>query len=304
MFKKLPLVGRHPFHLVEPSAWPFMIGISFLPLLGNFVDYLHGYSNAIFQYTLFSTMHYFSSTGVFLFILVFSIISWFKDIANEATNKGYHTIRVIKGLRCGMILFITSEIMFFLSFFWAFFHSSVNPSVWIGGVWPPIGIQVLNPWHLPLLNTLILLVSGVTVTLAHRAIIKPMRKSVSNLSLSFRLFQKFGLDKISTREFVLLGLFMTIFYGCLFTVLQKYEYTQTTFSIADSIYGSIFFVATGFHGLHVIIGTIFLIVCFFRQLNYHFMQEYHFGLEAAIWYWHFVDVVWICLFISIYWWGS
>jgi cytochrome c oxidase subunit 3 len=242
-----------------------------------------------------------NNTFIVLSILIFikSIYSWFRDIIIEATFLGEHTMAVIQGLRYGMILFIVSEIMFFFSFFWAFFHSSVNPSIWIGGIWPPIGIHPLDPWKLPFLNTLILLSSGVTVTWAHRAMIGRSNKVISTSTNKLEV-----VNTLTDRQSVILALFMTIVYGCLFTLLQRYEYTQTDFTIADGIYGSTFFVTTGFHGLHVIIGTLFLIVCLVRHYAYHFTREYHFGLEAAIWYWHFVDVIWIILFITIYWWGS
>lgn len=179
-----------------------------------------------------------------------------------------------------MILFIVSEVMFFFSFFWAFFHSSLSPSIWIGCVWPPIGIEPINPWGLPFLNTIILISSGVSVTYAHRSMLASYRNGVS------------------------IGLFYSILLGVLFTFLQIFEYTVAPFNINDSIYGSIFYVSTGFHGLHVILGTVFLFVTLIRHLKYHFLVEHHFGFEASIWYWHFVDIVWIFLFVVIYWWGG
>jgi heme/copper-type cytochrome/quinol oxidase subunit 3 len=179
-----------------------------------------------------------------------------------------------------MVLFIISEIMFFFGFFWAFFHSALIPSIFIGAVWPPIGIEVLNPWGLPFLNTLILLSSGVSITWAHRALIAGL-----------------FIDTI-------LGLEITISLGILFTCFQVYEYVLAPFAINSGIYGSIFFLATGFHGFHVLIGTIFLIVCLVRQFKFHLMKDHHFGFEAAAWYWHFADVVWLFSFTVIYWWGS
>ncbi|MGI9462471.1 MAG: cytochrome c oxidase subunit 3, partial [Aestuariivirgaceae bacterium] len=190
------------------------------------------------------------------------------------------------------ILFIASEVMFFVAWFWAFFEASLYADSAIqatrveltGSQWPPKGIEVFDPWHLPLLNTIILLTSGTTVTWAHHALLHNDRKGL------------------------VWGLGVTVLLGLLFTAVQAYEYGHAAFAFsADSggnIYGSTFFMATGFHGFHVIVGTIFLIVCFFRALNGHFTPERHFGFEAAAWYWHFVDVVWLFLFACIYVWGS
>jgi cytochrome c oxidase subunit 3 len=179
-----------------------------------------------------------------------------------------------------MILFIVSEIMFFFAFFWGFFASSLAPTIEIGGIWPPPGINVLNPWEIPLLNTLILLLSGFTCTWAHHAMIEGKRQAV------------------------ILSLGLTVILGIIFTGLQAMEYFEADFTISDGIYGSTFFLTTGFHGFHVLVGTTFLVVCFFRVLSYHFTRNHHFGFEAAAWYWHFVDVVWLFLFVSIYWWGG
>jgi len=170
--------------------------------------------------------------------------------------------------------------MFFFAFFWAFFDSTIKPSVMLGGVWPPEGLEILSPWGVPLLNTVILLTSGATVTWAHHSIVAG--------------------DKRRSKT----GLFLTIVLAVVFTVLQVFEYLQAPFDISDGIYGSCFFLATGFHGFHVFIGTLFLVVCLIRLNLNHFTREHHFGFEAAAWYWHFVDVVWLFLFITIYWWGS
>ena len=167
-----------------------------------------------------------------------------------------------------------------MTFFWTFFHSSLAPSVELGAIWPPKGIEVLNQWEVPLLNTVILLSSGATVTWAHHSIVSGDRKGA------------------------ILGLILTVSLALIFTALQGLEYYEAPFTIADGIYGSTFFIATGFHGLHVIIGTIFLAVCLARLINYHFTKHHHFGFEAAAWYFHFVDVVWLFLFVSIYWWGA
>ena len=187
---------------------------------------------------------------------------------------------VQNGLRYGMILFIVSEIMFFAAFFWAFFHSSLAPTVEIGAIWPPKGIEVLNPWDIPFLNTVILLSSGASVTWAHHAILAGNRKQA------------------------ITGLFLTVLLATIFTGFQAYEYLEAPFTISDGIYGSTFYMATGFHGFHVIIGTLFLSVCLIRLIKHHFTPGHHFGFEAAAWYWHFVDVVWLFLFVCIYYWGG
>jgi cytochrome c oxidase subunit 3 len=215
----------------------------------------------------------------FVIALLFAVSRWFMDIVIEATFQGFHTMKVQQGLRYGMILFIVSEVMFFLSFFWAFFHSSLSPSIWIGCVWPPLGIETIYPWGLPLLNTIILVSSGIGVTYAHRSILCGDRNGVIN------------------------GLSYAIFLGVLFTLIQLYEYNTASFNINDSIYGSLFYVLTGFHGLHVIFGTVFLFVTLIRHFKYHLLVEHHFGLEASIWYWHFVDVVWLFVFTFLYWWS-
>jgi len=199
----------------------------------------------------------------------------------EGTYEGRHTKIVERGLALGMVLFIISEVMFFFAFFWAYFHVSLSPAMEIGSTWPPTGISVLNPWKVPLLNTAILLLSGVTLTCAHYTLVLGQNRSQ-----------------------VLLYLFWTIFLGVIFTLFQIYEYIEAPFSIHDGIYGSVFFMLTGFHGFHVLIGTIFIIVMSFRFIFHHFTREHHLGFEAAAWYWHFVDVVWLFLFIFVYCWGS
>lgn len=205
---------------------------------------------------------------------------WWRDIIREGSFENRHTREVLKGLKLGIILFITSEIFFFLRFFWAFFHSSLSPDIFIGQIWPCQGIKTFNPIAIPLINTLILLRSGISLTASHHSIILGIKKkSILYLSL-------------------------TVFLGIYFSILQYIEYKEASFSISDSVYGSCFFIATGFHGLHVLIGTIFLIVCLIRLIKKHFSSNHHFGFEAAAWYWHFVDVVWLFLYICIYWFGK
>nr|AYQ22936.1 cytochrome c oxidase subunit III [Orthione mesoamericana] len=215
-----------------------------------------------------------------LLTMVLSMAQWFRDVTREGTHQGNHTSVVQTGLKYGMVLFIASEVLFFFSFFWAFFHSSLSPTPELGLVWPPKGISVFNPFDIPLLNTIILLSSGATVTWAHHSVLE------------------------GDHSEAVAGMVMTVMLGAYFTGLQALEYVEAPFSIADSVYGSTFFVATGFHGLHVIIGSIFLMVMGVRLAKGHFSPTHHFGLEAAAWYWHFVDVVWLFLFVSIYWWGG
>lgn len=257
---------RQPFHLVEISPWPLTASIGALSLTIGLTSWFH--------------LHL--TTGLILatVIIIISIIQWWRDVIRERTFQGHHTSYVTTGLRWGIILFITSEVLFFFAFFWAFFHRRLSPTPELGCAWPPTGIKPLNPFRVPLLNTAVLLASGVTVTWAHHRLIEINRKNTIQ------------------------GLFLTISLGIYFTVLQAGEYIEASFSIADRVYGSTFFVATGFHGAHVLIGSSFLLVCLLRAINHQFSSSHHFGFEAAAWYWHFVDVVWICLYLCIYWWSS
>nr|YP_002265593.1 cytochrome c oxidase subunit III [Tetraphalerus bruchi]ACF35126.1 cytochrome c oxidase subunit III [Tetraphalerus bruchi] len=258
--------NNHPFHLVDISPWPLTGALGTLTFTSGMIQWFH----------LNSTKMLIIGTT----ILILTMIQWWRDVTREGTFQGMHTSKVTEGLRWGMILFITSEVLFFMSFFWGFFHSSLSPTVELGMMWPPVGIKPFNPLEIPLLNTLILLSSGVTVTWAHHSM---MENNSSQATQS---------------------LILTIMLGIYFSILQGFEYMEAPFTIADSVYGSSFFMATGFHGIHVIIGTSFLVVCLMRHLKNHFSQIHHFGFEAAAWYWHFVDVVWLFLYISIYWWGS
>nr|QKJ80214.1 cytochrome c oxidase subunit III [Florometra sp. BMK-2020] len=257
---------QHSYHLVDQSPWPIIASLGALISTVGLVLWFHGFSFFIVFLGLSS--------------LILVSIFWWRDVIRESTFQGNHTSSVGVGLRFGMMLFICSEVLFFFAFFWAFFHSSLAPSVELGVCWPPNGITPLDPFLVPLLNTSVLLASGVTITWSHHSILE---------GNWFNAIQ---------------GLFFTVLLGLYFTALQAWEYYDAPFTISDSVYGSTFFVATGFHGLHVIIGTTFLIVCFFRMVFYHFSNLHHFGFEAAAWYWHFVDVVWLFLYISIYWWGS
>jgi cytochrome c oxidase subunit 3 len=266
-FTKLKELQKHRFHLVTPSPWPLYASVSVFVLLVSFVSYMHRFEGG--------------GNGIFLglFLLVISMFVWWRDVIRESTWQGHHTVIVQRGLRMGFALFIVSEVMFFFSIFWAFFHSSLSPAIELGSIWPPIGIDVLDPWKVPALNTLILLMSGVTITLAHHGIIA-----------------KTGLTHW--------GFLATIILAVFFTSLQVFEYINASFDIADGIYGSTFFLATGFHGFHVFVGTCFIAVCWIRYALGHFNPSHHVGFESAAWYWHFVDVVWLFLFLTIYWWGS
>nr|ADO60616.2 cytochrome c oxidase subunit III [Omonadus floralis] len=257
---------NHPFHLVDVSPWPILGSFSALMMMVGIIKWFHLSSMSLF-YLGFTSM-----------ILI--MYQWWRDITREGTFQGHHTFQVTIGLRWGMILFITSEVFFFISFFWGFFHNSLSPTIELGMLWPPKGIETFNPSQIPLLNTLILLTSGLTVTWAHHSLME------NNYNQTLQ------------------GLLLTVILGFYFSLLQGYEYYESSFTISDSAYGSSFFMATGFHGIHVIIGTTFLLVCLIRHINMHFSQIHHFGFEAAAWYWHFVDVVWLFLYISIYWWGS
>jgi cytochrome c oxidase subunit 3 len=259
---------RHPYHLVDPSPWPLLASVGGFGLTFGFVMVLHDFSGG---WNLF---------GLGISIILFTMFVWWRDIVREAVFEGQHTFNVQQGLRQGVLLFIVSEIMFFFAFFWAFFDSTIKPSVVLGAVWPPEGLEILSAWGIPLLNTAILLTSGATVTWAHHSIVAGDKKQSQ------------------------IGLLLTILLAIVFTALQVFEYLESPFDISDGIYGSCFFLATGFHGFHVFIGTCFLIVCLSRLNLNHFTREHHFGFEAAAWYWHFVDVVWLFLFITVYWWGS
>ena len=256
---------QHPYHLVEPSPWPFMGAASGFVLAVGGVMYMHGLQFAVPLMIL----------G--LALILGTMFFWWRDIIREAQWQGHHSPVVQIGMRYGMALFITSEVFFFLAFFWAFFDMALYPRT---GVWPPEGIQTFDPFDLPLINTLILLLSGTTVTWAHAALLQNNRKEL------------------------LWGLGITVILGFLFTCLQAYEYSHAAFGFTDTVYASTFYMATGFHGFHVIVGTIFLAVCWVRAYKGHFTPEHHFGFEAAAWYWHFVDVVWLFLFACIYIWGS
>ena len=257
-----------PYHLVDPSPWPILVSFSLLSLTLGAVMYMQGFTYGGHLLSLGFTL------------TVFGMILWFRDIITEGTYLGHHTVQVQKGLTIGVVLFIISEVFAFLSVFWAFFHSSLSPTIEIGGVWPPQGITPLDPFAIPLLNTILLLSSGAFVTYGHHALIQGDRRGA------------------------ILGTLLTIIFAIIFTALQYYEYSESSFTMSDSVYGTVFYASTGLHGLHVIIGTLFILVGFIRIINYHLTDTHHQGHEAAILYWHFVDVVWLFLFIAVYYWGG
>jgi cytochrome c oxidase subunit 3 len=292
---------NHDYHLVNPSPWPFT---------GSLAAFVMAVGAIIFMRSLSGGQGLFGIKGPAVFLLglagvLLTMFLWWRDVIKEA-HSGDHTPVVSLHLRYGMIMFIASEVMFFVAWFWAYFDVSLFPNAvypinpettsqtvgmvdratLLGGIWPPKAAAdgtfkaTFDPWGLPLVNTLILLLSGTTVTWAHHALLENNRKGL------------------------IWGLTLTVLLGVIFTLLQAYEYGHAAFNYKGHIYGATFFMATGFHGAHVIIGTIFLAVCLLRALKGHFSPQQHFGFEAAAWYWHFVDVVWLFLFAAIYVWGA
>src|SRR5213596_3080730 len=269
---------NHDYHLVNPSPWPIIGSIgAFLMAVGG-IMWMKGLAIGGLK-----------AGGVIfiigLLIVLYVMASWWTDVVHEAEH-GDHTRVVQISHRYGMILFIASEVMFFVAWFWAFFNAALFPAdpvhatreALFGGVWPPKGIETFDPWHLPLLNTLLLLTSGTTVTWAHHALLEDDRQGLKY------------------------GLILTVLLGAAFTCVQAYEYAHATFHFSGNVYGATFFMATGFHGFHVLVGTVFLLVCLLRAYAGHFTSKQHLGFEFAAWYWHFVDVVWLFLFICIYVW--
>jgi cytochrome c oxidase subunit 3 len=256
-----------PYHLVEPSPWPILTSLALLTFTVSAVLYFQGFSMGG---ELLALGFVLTAAGMIL---------WFRDVITEGTYLGDHTSQVQKGLTLGVALFIVSEVFAFISVFWAYFHSSLAPTIEIGSAWPPVGITPLDPFAIPLLNTILLLSSGATITYAHHSLIQ------------------------GNRNGAIFGTILTFIFAIAFTGLQYFEYKQATFTIADSVFGTVFFASTGLHGLHVIVGTLFILVGFFRILAYHLTDHHHLGFESAILYWHFVDVVWLFLYISVYYWG-
>lgn len=260
---------NHDYHILPPSIWPFVVSVSAFIMLFGAVLWMHGSGPWMFLIGLLGVLYV--------------MYGWWSDVVKEA-NTGDHTPVVRIGLRYGVIMFIMSEAMFFVAWFWAFFKNALYPmgplSPAVDGVWPPAGIETFDPWHLPLINTLILLCSGAACTWAHHAIAHE-----------------------NNRKDMIQGLAIAVALGIVFTGFQAYEYSHATFGFSGNVYGATFFMATGFHGFHVIVGTIMLFICMLRAMKGHFTPEAHVGFEAAAWYWHFVDAVWLFLFAAIYIWG-
>jgi len=261
----------HPYHLVNPSPWPALAATALLMVTFGMAMFMHQKQGGIFL----------AAAG--FAVVLYTMFVWWRDVVHEARVDHAHTEAVSRGLRAGMALFITSEVLFFAAFFWAFFNASTLPKLplaetWaiMPGVWPPAGIHPFDPFHLPFLNTLILLLSGSTVTWAHYAILQNNRKETIQ------------------------ALWLTVILGVCFTACQAFEYTHASFGFTQGIYATTFYMATGFHGFHVLVGTLFLAVCLLRAYKGHFTAEKHLGFEFAAWYWHFVDVVWLFLFVFVY----
>jgi len=257
-----------PSHLVDVNPWPILSAFAVFAFVVHLTSYYHGQTHSGIPILAF-------------YVLVYTAANWWIDVMREAVFEGQHTFSVQAGIKKGFILFICSEVMFFFAFFWAFFHSSFNPDLAIGGVWPPVFLTTLNVWSLPCLNTALLITSGIAITSAHSYI--------------------YAGECENTLE----TLMITVHLGLAFSIFQLFEYRTLPFSISDSVYSACFYIATGFHGLHVLIGTIFITVSASRLNRFeHFTRTHHIGFESAILYWHFVDIVWLFLFVAIYWWGS
>ena len=289
----------HDYHILPPSPWPLLSSMAALIIAGGAIMWMHSAAHGGLVFI------------IGLLAVLGCMAGWWGQVIREA-HAGDHTPVVSLHLRYGMILFIASEVMFFVGWFWAFFDFSLFPTAMqfvdgqveraaegaaaIAAQWPPKGLEVIDPFKLPLLNTFILLTSGTTVTWAHHALIHNQRGGVKR--------GLWGLIGVGDRDGVLKGLWLTVILGALFSCIQAYEYAHAPFPFKGLNYGAAFFMATGFHGFHVLVGTIFLIVCLVRAYRGDFTPRQHFGFEAAAWYWHFVDVVWLFLFVTIYVWGG
>lgn len=254
-----------PFHLVTLRPWPLLSSFRVIVTIIGLINWFNNFNYYLFLY------------GNILIIIC--LVQWWRDVIREGTYQGFHSKKVVKGLKLGILLFIISEVFFFIRIFWCYFHIFLSPRIEIGRIWPPKNIQTFNPYQIPLLNTFILLSSGVSVTWCHYSILNK-----NNYERFFRLL-------------------ITVILGIIFTIFQYKEYYERSFNISDSVYGSIFYISTGFHGLHVIIGSVFLLVNLLRIYNNNYSSIHHFGFEAAAWYWHFVDVVWLFLYLLVYFWS-
>jgi len=259
---------NHLYHLVDPSPWPIISAFAAALLLSGFGFWFHR-----IQYGVLILLIGFASTLLCMYF-------WFRDVSIEASYLGYHTLIVRNGLKLGFYAFIASEIMLFFGFFWAFFHSSICPSILLGSQWPPIGLSYIYPYHYPLFNTALLIISGLAITWAHKAFaVGSYKESIDSL-------------------------IWTLLLGFFFVFLQSMEYYAAAYNFSDGIYAATFYTLTGLHGFHVIVGALFILICFFRLLSQHFLKNHYLGFVCAIWYWHFVDAVWIFLFLTVYCWGN
>lgn len=255
-----------PFHLVNPRPWPILTSIGFLRFgLG-----------VVVIVRIISCLPFLAS----LILLLVSSYLWGRDIHRERCYEGRHNNETLEGFKIGIVIFILSECFFFLGIFWGYLHLAEAPALEIGGVWPPVGVTPFDPKGIPFLNTALLVSSGVTVTWAHHAIEE----------------KKFKQRVIS--------LLLTVILGAIFTSLQAIEYYAAGFTFSCASFSSVYFIGTGFHGLHVIIGRVLLIICLFRFSKLWISPHHRAGFECSVWYWHFVDIVWFCLYLVFYWWGA
>nr|UNY39769.1 cytochrome c oxidase subunit III [Dielis tejensis] len=257
-----------PFYLTSKSPWPLLSSFSLMNVMISSLKWINNNNNMSLLVLIINIL-----------TLLLVMFQWWRDVVREFTFLGVMTKYMYMNLRFGMILFIVSEVFFFVSFFWSYFHYALAPDIMIGMMWPPKGIKVFNPYDIPFLNSIILITSGLSITWSHYCLLN------NNMKMSLN------------------SLMFTIMLGIYFTFMQAYEYKEASFTICDSCYGSIFFMMTGFHGLHVIVGTLFLMVQMLRMYKNHFKSYCHLGFESASWYWHFVDVVWLLLYINLYWWS-
>nr|YP_009544440.1 cytochrome c oxidase subunit III [Tremex columba]AYV97235.1 cytochrome c oxidase subunit 3 [Tremex columba] len=262
-FMMIKMSFTHKFHLLSISPWPIILSFSSFLFMMNLLNIFYSFKKNMINLILS------------ILLMMFISLLWWRDTMREHT-LGEHSMTSSKNLKYGFILFILSELFLFISLFWTFFHSSINPLLEIGTIWPPKNIKIISSLNIPLLNTMILLSSSISVTISHHFLLNNNNKK----SMMFLL--------------------NTIILGFIFTYFQLFEYMNSNFSISDSIYGSIFFLATGFHGIHVLIGSLFLLSCLIRMFYFHFNYKTFICFELAIWYWHFVDTIWLFLFMIIY----
>lgn len=255
----------NPFHLVELSPWPILTSFSFLSFGLGVVIMVRSYDCTPFL--------------VSLLLLIISSFLWGRDVHREGCYEGNHNNEVTVGFKVGIILFILSECFFFLGIFWGYLHLAEAPAVELGGVWPPVGVTPFDPKGIPFLNTILLVSSGVSVTWTHHAM------------------------EVGDFKSRLVSLVLTVLLGATFTAFQLIEYYVARFTFSCSSYSSVYFIGTGFHGLHVLIGRVLLVICLFRLSYLTISPNHRVGFECSVWYWHFVDIVWFCLYLIFYWWG-